>query len=276
MRTNYPVPSFSDQYKFQLVDSTFIHAVHLAKSKGSWTYSLGVSLQSDQDTIYWYIVKDPVGVYNRLTDPKKSPGFTYNNSVKGKQYTKQQVVDKPQWYAPAGLDRSKVDDKTPFIQCDKPNGPGRIYPKPLSSYFDAPDTAKKANTLSAELTELAAYWEKKAREEEKAPVPVSNGFASIAPPKPKVVQFESGYGPLLDTSDKVGYSSCIAFLGLGYNRAGKGLVIYYALKSKPNDVIAVETDDAGLYREWTQSSSLGQYYNRHIKGMTSIKLKSRV
>lgn len=275
MRTNYPVPSFSDQYKFQLVDSTFIHAVHLAKSKGSWTYSLGVSLQSDQDTIYWYIVKDPVGVYNRLTDPKKSPGFTYNNSVKGKQYTKQQVVDKPQWYAPAGLDRSNVV-KPPFIQCDKPNSPSRIYPKPLSSYIDAPDTAKKAGptNLSQELTELAAYWEKKAREEEKAPVPVSKGFASIVPPKPQVIQFESNYGPLLDTFQC--NSTCINFLGLGYNRAGKGLVIYYALKTKPTDVIAIETDDAGLYREWTQSSSLGQYYNRHIKGMTSIKLRSRV
>lgn len=262
MRTNYPVPSFSDQYKFQLVDSTFIHAVHLAKSKGSWTYSLGVSLQSDQDTIYWYIVKDPVGVYNRLTDPKKSPGFTYNNSVKGKQYTKQQVVDKPQ-----------------FVQCDKPNGPGRIYPKPLSSYIDPLANEKKVGptNLNQELTELAAYWEKKAREEEKAQVPKCTFPQPInpLPPKPKVVQFESGYGPLLDTCQNI-YSSCIAFLALGYNRAGKGLVIYYALKSKPNDVIAVETDDAGLYREWAGSHSLGQYYNRHIKGMTSVKLKSRV
>lgn len=252
MRTSYPTPSFSDQYTFKIVDSTFIHAVHLAKSKGSWNYCLGVTMQDDQNTIFWYIVKDPVAIYNRLTDPKKSPGFTFNNSVKGKQYTKQTVVDKPY-----------------------------IAPKPLSSYLGElpkidPETEKDARTL------IEAYWSKKAKEEEKAPVPapkaeplVSWTAQQVVPPKPKVIQFESGYGPLLDTCQNIN-STCIAFLGLGYNRAGKGLVIYYALKSKPQDVIAVETDDAGLYREWTQSHSLGQYYNRHIKGLTAVKLKSRV
>jgi hypothetical protein len=89
MRTNYPTPKFSKEYQFKLVDSTFIHAIHLAraanprynKHKG---YILGISFQADQDTIKWYDVKkDPCVLYNDMINPKKSPGFIFNNSVKG-------------------------------------------------------------------------------------------------------------------------------------------------------------------------------------------------
>lgn len=96
MRTSYPTPSFADIYRYTIVDSTFLHAVHLAKSKGNWTYTVGVSFLNNPEEIVWYVnVKDPEGVYARLADPRKSPGFTFNNTLKGKQYTKQEVVNKP-------------------------------------------------------------------------------------------------------------------------------------------------------------------------------------
>jgi hypothetical protein len=220
MRTTYPTPSFSDQYNFKLVDSTFIHAVHLAKSKGSWTYSLGISLQKEQDTIYWYIVNDAQGLYRKLTDPKKSPGFTYNNSVKGKQYTKQEVVDK-------------------------------AIP------------AKTTTSTNFKLDEIESYWAGKKSQ----PIPK-------APEKPAKVEYVSTYGPLLDTVNK--QSSCIAYLGLGYNRSSKGFVIYYALKNNVHNVYAIETDDASIYRGWVNSESLGRYFNQVIRKFKPVLLKTLV
>lgn len=213
MRTTYPTPSFSDQYVYKLVDSTFIHAVHLAKSKGSWTYSLGISLQKEQDTIYWYIVNDAQGLYKKLTDPKKSPGFTYNNSVKGKQYTKQEVVD------------------------NKP-----IWPK---TYAVKPTVLVPASAIP------------------KAPV---------APKPPAKIEYVSTYGPLLETSNKS--SSCIAYLGLGFNKTSKGFVIYYALKNNVHNVYALETDDASIYRGWVNSESLGRYFNQVIRKFKPVLLKT--
>lgn len=231
MRTQYPVPSFADNYQYKLVDSTFIHAIHLAKSKGNWTYSLGVSFQDNQDEIKWYIVNDPVGLYKKLTDPTKSPGFTFNNSVKGKQYTTAPVVDK-QPSKPSSLQKN--------LDTIKENMERKLF------------SGKEEEEL------LAAFYEKLRAKQKESPK----------------VEFVSTYGPLLDTAQKT--SSCIGYLALGFNKTTKGFVIYYALKTKPHDVYAIETDDANVYRDWISSESLGKYFNRWIKGMNRVLLKSRV
>ena len=268
MRTNYPTPSFAIRYDYQLVDSTFIHAVHFAVTKGSYNSTLGISLQSDPDTILWYILKDPGAVWRRITDPKQSPGFVYNNSIRGKQYTKQEVVD-----------------KTPFIQCDKPNGPGRIYPKPLSSYLEAPKkhvccggkncqvegkTVVKNGVAQLEFetkistTQPTSFSPVQLKEKAPATVHVNPKGSGVA------VNEYNGYGPLLDVCNRT--SSCLGYLALGFNRVTKGLVIYYAIKNN-NDVYALQTNDATLYQEWIKAESLGRYFNRSIKRLGAVNVR---
>ena len=265
MRTSYPVPSFSDEYSYKIVDSTFIHAVHLAKSKGSKRiYTLGISLLKDQDTIIWYIVKDPQSIFLRLTDPKQSPGFVFNNSVKGKQNTKQVVVDK------------------------------KVVPKPLSSYLNTTKPVDKdhvccgrcqqhKNDLLKTLAQEALNYSKPVS----TPCPVTTWTANlktsfIAPketklPPPSNKEIEKvkpsfSYGVMLDIYNNCGKSSCIAYLALGYNKAQKSLVVYYSLKSCMTDVYAIETDDITLYRDWIESDSLGKFYNDYVRHYEPGKL----
>ena len=245
MRTTYPTPSFAINYRYKLVDSTFIHAVHFAESKGSYTYTLGISLQSDTDTILWYILKDPLAVWQRITDPKQSPGFVYNNSVKGKQYTKQVVVEKVKpesWKIEANNSGWKVAYDN--LLSDK-----KVTPKPLSSYLKE----EKEHVCCGKCND------------NKAPATVH-----VNPKGSGVVNQYNGYGPLLDVCSKA--SSCLGYLALGFNRDTKGLVIYYAIKNN-HDVYALQTDDATLYREWVKSDSLGRYFNRNIKrlGATNVR-----
>jgi hypothetical protein len=231
MRTSYPIPAFSDQYTFKLVDSTFIHAVHLAKSKGAWNYSIGITLQNEQDTIYWYIVKDPQGLYKKLTDPKKSPGFTYNNSIKGKQYSKQYI---------------KREDL------------GKLT---LEAYWDSKQSKSKPIQKVMPVVE-------------KPENPQSNSKPIAKPENPPKVEYVSSYGPLLDVTRK--QSSCIAYLALGFNKNTKGFVIYFALKNNIHNMYALETDDAGIYRNWINSLSLGSHYNKVIRKLKTILLKTIV
>ena len=293
MRTSYPVPSFSDGYQYKIVDSTFIHAVHLARSKWSSTLSLGVSLLKDQDTILWYIVKEPLAIYHRLTDPKQSPGFVFNNSVKGKQSTRQSVSDKPQ-----------------YKQIETKNG-ALVYPKPLSSYLNADKPIAKAQPkkvvpsshiahgkdlenhvdlgvmsvtqVQSILKQLAQAWSYKVPVS--TPCPVETYTAQqvnyIAPkenklPEPSRKEVEKvnasfSYGAMLDVYHDCGKSSCISYLALGYNKAAKGLVVYYSL-NKSSDVYVIETDDITLYRDWIESDSLGKFYNECIRYGEKSKL----
>ena len=249
MRTSYPTPSFAITYDYKLVDSTFIHAVHLALTKGSYNSTLGISLQSDPETILWYILKDPDAVWRRITDPKQSPGFVYNNSIRGKQYTKQVVVEKnpwkattnleqPQWFAPAGLDRTKVT------------------PKPLSSY------------LTTEKPKTECMCGGKCQDHLKAKAPAT---VHVNPKGSGVVVNEyNGYGPLLDVCQRD--SSCLGYLALGFDRVTKGLVIYYAIKNN-SGVYALRTNDATLYQEWIKAKSLGRYFNRNIKRLGAVNVR---
>lgn len=245
MRTLYPCPTFANHYDFKLVDSTFIHAVHLAYRKGNDGAMFGVSFQSDEDSINWYDVKNPEAVYVKMTNPKLSPGFTFNNSVKGKKFSTIKVNDNPvrrTFNVDAGNVSPKVAQgvmemmkarlnqngaatppitSDPFIQCDKPNGPGRMYPKPVK------------------------------------------------------VEYESSFGPLLDTCSNYQNSSCMSYIAMGYNKFTKGLVIYYALKSKMTDVYAVEVMDATIYTNWLKADSLGRYYNQVIKKLNPVLLRKR-
>lgn len=226
MRTQYPMPTFAITYDYRILDSTFIHAVHLAARRGNDGYMLGVSFQSDENTINWYDVKDPIGIYKRMVDPKKSPGFTFNNSVKNKKYSAIKVNDNPIKRVVDAPDRA-------VLKVDAGNA--------------TPDIAKKM---------VEDYKQK-----------IMN--------KPPVIEFQSSYGPLLDTCGNLKGSSCINYLALGFNRATKGFVIYYALKSKIQDVYAVETMDATLYPEWIAQDSLGKYFNQVIKKLKPVLLRNR-
>ena len=235
MRTNYPTPSFAITYDYKLVDSTFIHAVHLALTKGSYNSTLGISLQLDPETILWYILKDPDAVWRRITDPKQSPGFVYNNSVKGKQYTKQVVVEKNPWKATTNLD---------------------LGVKPLSSYL----TTEKPKTECMCGGKCQNHLKAKAP----ATVHVNPKGSGVA------VNEYNGYGPLLDVCQRD--SSCLGYLALGFNRNTKGLVIYYAIKNN-SDVYALRTNDATLYQEWIKAESLGRYFNRSIKRLGAVNVR---
>lgn len=235
MRTSYPTPSFAITYDYKLVDSTFIHAVHLALTKGSYNSTLGISLQSDPETILWYILKDPDAVWRRITDPKQSPGFVYNNSVKGKQYTKQVVVEKNPWKATTNLD---------------------LGAKPLSSYL----TTEKPKTECMCGGKCQNHLKAKAP----ATVHVNPKGSGVA------VNEYNGYGPLLDVCQRD--SSCLGYLALGFNRNTKGLVIYYAIKNN-SDVYALRTNDATLYQEWIKAESLGRYFNRSIKRLGAVNVR---
>ena len=232
MRTSYPTPAFSDGYQFKLVDSTFIHAIHLARSTGTWAYNLGISFQNNQDEIKWYIVKDPKGLYKKLTDPKQSPGFTFNNSVKGKPFDTTWVVDTPN------------------------------KPKEVPQGYNINTKQSTIDLLEAWKAELNA---------KRAQVKTNEkGFAipKVDPtplPTAPVYTGQSGYGSLLDVCQKVSESSCISYLALGYNRAAKNFVVYFALKSDTTNVLAFFTDKASVYRDWSSAESLGRFYNRSIK-----------
>lgn len=242
MRTSYPTPAFSDGYQFKLVDSTFIHAIHLARNVsgwGNWTYNLGVSFQSNQDEIKWYTVKDPKALYNKLTDPKQSPGFTFNNSVKGKPFTTTQVVDKP-----------SLSSK--------------------SNSYNLNTKPEAIKLLEAWKERLNAQLAPKTNVAKKVEQPILKGFAvpKIDPtplPKAAGTVSQSGYGALLDVCQRVYESSCISYLALGYNRTDQNFVVYYALKTDPQNILAFFTDDARDYRNWSKFESLGRYYNRNIK-----------
>lgn len=267
MRTNYPTPSFAIRYDYQLVDSTFIHAVHFAVTKGSYNSTLGISLQSDPDTILWYILKDPDAVWRRITDPKQSPGFVYNNSIRGKQYTKQVVVEKNSWRASTSLEPGFMRQDNSWKIETKPNGSwnvaydgktsdNKVVVKPLSSYL----------TTEKPKTECMCGGKCQNHLKEKAPATVH-----VNPKGSGVVVNEyNGYGPLLDVCNRT--SSCLGYLALGFNRVTKGLVIYYAIKNN-NDVYALQTNDATLYQEWIKAESLGRYFNRSIKRLGAINVR---
>ena len=251
MRTSYPTPSFSDGYQYKLVDSTFIHAIHLARSSGNWTYNLGVSFQSNQDEIKWYIVNDPKALYKKLTDPKQSPGFTFNNSVKGKQYT-----------------TTQVNELKGYVDCTNyAHAPKKV--KPFCGHTDHTedgiDPPKYNKNTSPEAIRLLEAW--KAQLNAKV---TPKGFAipRIDPtplPTAPVYTGQSGYGSLLEVCQRVGESSCISYLAMGYNRTDKNFIVYFALKTKPHDVLAFFTDNASVYRDWTSATSLGRFYNRSIR-----------
>ena len=238
MRTSYPTPSFANNYKFKLVDSTFIHAVHIAESKGSYTFTLGISLQSDPDVILWYILKDPLAVWQRITDPKQSPGFVYNNSVKGKQYTRQTVVEKVK---PESWKIESSPNGAWKVAYESLLGEKKVTPKPLASYLKE----EKEHVCCGKCND------------HKAPIVVTP------------TQY-NGYGPLLDVCSKA--SSCLGYLALGFNRDTKGLVIYYAIKNN-SDVYALQTTDATLYQNWIKSDSLGRYFNRNIKRLGAVNVR---
>jgi hypothetical protein len=286
MRTSYPVPSFSDGYQYKIVDSTFIHAVHIARSKGTNTYTLGISLLKDQDTIIWYIVKEPLALYHRLTDPKQSPGFIFNNSVKGKQNTKQAVVDK------------KVVPKplSSYLNTDKPIAKAEKKVAPSSHVAHGPDIDGccgkcQGNIIDAggmsisqvyDMLEKIILNRKCDPVSNPCPVETYKGPTSFAVPKenklpePSKKEVEKvnpsfSYGPMLDAYGDCGKSSCISYLALGYNKAAKGLVVYYSL-TKSSDVHAIETDDITLYRDWIESDSLGKFYNEFIRYVNPGKL----
>jgi hypothetical protein len=229
MRTSYPTPTFSDGYQYKLVDSTFIHAVHIARTVGNGNYCLGISFQKDENTICWYVVKDPVAVYKKLTDPNQSPGFTFNNSVKGKKFNALHVYDKagysteykePQKYNVNTKEATKKLLEAWKAELNKPVAPKLVKPK-------------------ADLT----------------PLPKDPGYVG-----------QSGYGTLLEVYQECGKSSCISYLALGYNRKDKNFVVYFTLKSQgAQNMQAFFTDDASVYRDWTNAESLGKYYNRNIR-----------
>lgn len=283
MRTSYPIPTFSNGYQYKIVDSTFIHAVHIARSKGSDTLTLGISLLKDQDTILWYIVKDPISVYNRLTDPKQSPGFVFNNSVKGKQHTKQTVVDK------------KVVPKplSSYLNTDKPIAKAEKKVVPSNHVAHGVDIEHaccgkcKGNSIDAggmsisqvyDIVNRIIHTHKLNPVSTPCPVETYNAPANyIAPkemklPEPSKKEVPSfSYGQLLDVYNDCCKSSCISYLALGYNKAAKGLVIYYSL-NKSNDVHVIETDDITLYRDWIEAHSLGKFYNEFVRYQTPGKL----
>ena len=261
MRTSYPTPTFSDGYQFKLVDSTFIHAVHLARTVGTGNYCLGITFQSNEDSISWYVVKDPVATYKKLTDPKQSPGFTFNNSVKGKKFHALPVYEKPNksYYGQTDHTEDGIDPKKFFGLSDKASaGVGK---------------KEQANTLVEGWKARLEAWKATLN------APVKTNAKGLAIPKvdntplPKDPPYagQSGYGTLLDVCQKVANSSCISYLALGYNKKDKNFVVYFTLKSQgAQNMQAFFTDDASVYRCWTSAESLGRYYNKFVKVQENI------
>jgi hypothetical protein len=348
MRTSYPLPKFASTYGFKLVDSSFIHAIHLAQAKdqryiqnGGWI--LGVSFQVDQDTIKWYDVKSPYELFYKLTDPKQSPGFTFNNSVKGKPFGATKVnevvttpidsipkidpnvhkgalsntykephkccggkcqvapmyldyfldgnlpLPKGKYKVPGGkwtleFDHEVLPNSNEYKSLQQLYGKSQVtsdkyqyapweVPDKKAVYQDAIASKETLKQRTEKLIkESAEYWSpenvkarqkafeaKKAemarlKQEEIDDIKASNAKADSV-----------SYGPLLDTCYKE--SSCIGYLALGFNRAKKNFVVYYSIKGSPHNIMAFFTDDGALFRDWTNSDSLGKFYNTYIKGV---------
>lgn len=244
VRTSYPTPSFSDGYQFKIVDSTFIHAIHLARSSGNWTYNLGVSFQSNQDEIKWYIVSDPKALYKKLTDPKQSPGFTFNNSVKGKPFETTNVLTGSNKYIDESLAKVKKDVGALVTEYNRNTSPEAI--RLLEAW---------KQRLNAQVAPVKTPTKRFA-------VPKINPTPLPKDPGPCT---QSGYGVLLDVYQDTAKSCCIHYLALGYNRQAKNFVVYFALKTNKLDIQAFFTDNASVYRDWTNAVSLGRFYNRSIK-----------
>jgi hypothetical protein len=248
MRTIYPTPSFSDGYQYKLVDSTFIHAIHLARECGTWNYVLGVSFQENQDEIKWYLVSDPKGLFKKLTDPKQSPGFTFNNSVKGKPFETTNVPKDNTKYIDESLAKVKKDVAALDTQYNRNTSPEAI--RLLEAW------KQRLNAQGAPKTNAKGFTVPKV---DPTPLPKDSGPCT-----------QSGYGALLDVCQDTAKSSCISYLAMGYNRQYKNFVVYFALKTQSTNILAFTTDDASTYRNWTNAESLGRFYNRNIKQIENV------
>ena len=297
MRTYYPKPSFAAySYKFKLVNSSFIHAVHLSDSN-----SVGLSFIKDEDTIQWYVHNDPVGVYNKLTDPTKSVGFVFNNTLKGKQYTKTTVAGSPK-DALVGILRNMPSErpvKTESVQVKPWVNPFKLTEEPpvKPHYVDvklagmsqenqenikalADELVKRSNDKIEE-KKTAGEWPPKVTTKtpsEKALEDISKIITQlvqdVTPTRvtPIVPDYANTTGPVLHVCTKE--STCIFYLALGFDTKTLENVIFYSLKSAPQDVYVIRSASLSTYKAWIKDS-LGKYYNSTIKHFThSVLLRS--
>lgn len=276
MRTYYPKPSFTSSYQFKLVNSSFIHAIHLAGS-----HSVGVSFIKDEDTIQWYVHNDPVGVYNKLTDPTKSVGFVFNNTLKGKQYTKTNVAGSPKHAPVVGTPRNMPEErpiKTESVQVKPWVNPVSIRQEKIKALAD--ELVKRANDKLEE-KKTVGEWPPKVvpkTPSEKALEEISKIITQLVvdvTPKPNEVyvpNYANTTGPVLHVCTKE--SSCIFYLALGFDTKTLENVIFYSLNSAPRDVYVIKGASLSTYKAWIKDS-LGKYYNSTIKHFTnSVLLRS--
>lgn len=236
MRTYYPKPSFATKsYQFKLVNSSFIHAVHLAESWDS--HSIGVSFIKDEDVIQWYVHSNSVNVYNKLTDTR-SVGFVFNNTLKGKQYTKTSVASSPK-------DAPVISPKTSLAE--------KLQEMKKTAMQSVKTPSEKAlEDISKILNQLVQ---------------------DVTPKVPKTSpEYAFSTGPVLHVCTKE--STCIFYLALGFDTKTLENVIFYSLNSAPRDVYIIRNASLSTYKDWIKDS-LGQYYNKHIKHFThSVLLRS--
>jgi hypothetical protein len=249
MRTYYPKPSFATKsYQFKLVNSSFIHAIHLAQSLDS--FSVGVSFIKDEDVIQWYVHSNSVNVYNKLTDPTRSVGFVFNNTLKGKQYIKTTVASSPK-------DAPVISPKTSLAEHLLKDASERLQEMKKTAMESVKTPSEKAlEDISKIITQLVQDVTPK----------VTKVSLNSTP------DYANTTGPVLHVCTKE--STCIFYLALGFDTKTLENVIFYSLNSAPGDVYIIRNASLSTYKDWIKDS-LGQYYNKHIKHFThSVLLRS--
>lgn len=291
MKTNYVRPFGSTHYEFKLVDSSFIHAIHYAMWNHNVPYKLGVSLLSNPEHITWYNVHNPVGVYSKLTNPHNSPGFVFNNSVRGKPNT-----TFPQGFFPKQDDVTHIDNKPYLNHADRKDvyehtvGTKESRKKVVEELTNSLNAWLNPNETNVSVREAASKRVMDAlntkeldeavnsmkynpttdvHNEDTVNVVLKNvktgstvAVSSLKNVSANGLNASFKFGVLLDTCQKS--SSIISYLALGFNQATKGFVIYYSIKNKPG-LYTIVTDVANVYRNWCNAESLGRHFNKTIK-----------
>jgi hypothetical protein len=246
MRTSYPRPANHNNigyYEYKLVDSSFIHAIHYFdpyNTVGS-TRLIGVTFQDDQNTINWYNVRDALTIYQNLTNPKKSPGFVFNNSLRGKPFVPQKVVDKP-----------LVTGVNPYTQ--------KVVDKPVTE-------------IDWKITFGPTKWELV-----ETPKPVKTVKKPVN--KPVEIESKS-YGVLLEQCNKLSSCIKYLALGFNNATKGFVIYYAVDNSTTQQgatwqrNLRVIETDDASVYRDWVNAESLGKHFNKCIRHMDSKPLLAR-
>lgn len=279
MRTYYPYNNGIEYYT-RIVNSSFIHAI-LLKSNLLGDHIIGVAFLKDEDKVHWYKINDGKTIYNKLTDPTKSVGFIFNNSLRGKPSTMEDFSKYPK-------QKPEIQLKSFWTSPEHKEKVKKLAEEVLSDQLNSQENILKVQELPKK-TAVEAYWNKLAQDIVKQNVkkpltPTEKALEDISKIVTQLVKDveprtisntdkSNVYGPVLHVNTKD--SSCIFYLSLGFDTKTLENTIFYSLSSAPNDVYVIKDAQLSLYKEWIKSESLGKFYNQRIKHFThSVLLRS--